>query len=847
MDYRISTFSTHKIYSPSVLIVEPNPYHGIILPGFTKYFQTLGYKVDIFLRSENYTAIPFVRYEKNNLPSLFHGSAAEIKSVLQSEKIKEYDFVLISSNAYWEPGIYQNSYIRYLNFIPEPKYGTLFVEHNLSHIKDDDSELFYENQRLLTLYHFAYQNETTTMINPHYIGKFKPYTKSETINFITVGSISKESKNHELLIDAANKLLKKRVNNFTITLVGDGTLNIPKHLEKYIKYLGVLNFPDMLREIERADFYLPLLDPILTSHRKYLAGTTTGSLLLMLGSTKIPVMNKEFAKFYGFNKDNSIMYENNELVSGMHRAIQLSENNYKLFQSNLKIYAKRIETESLQNLKNTLETLKKTDHSIVKKINQDQLFLAKKRLLNDLNKTRLEIKQLRRQLGVDDDSIFFKIKQYVSNFKKDTNSNSIGVETDNQLMELNKLTSYRNKLVKLRKILFFMPWFVYVSDRLYYSIKTMHSFGIRKQLIGSNKTLVIFGAIPYTYRYQRPQHLAYELCKKGWKALYIELIRSSFSSLLINKIQNSIFNVLISTTDNPNPTMQLPTDKNKKEIVSFIKKLQLAKKTKFKLDHPFWSFITEHFANPIIYDCMDDHESFEASNDEFVTLEKDLVKKSSAVIASSNALLEKMKKYSAKKTILIKNAGDYKHFATTINGHRPSTNDKQIIGYYGAIAEWFDEKIIIELAKQLPEVSIMLIGQVSHPTLVQAVSQYKNITLLGEKPYKVLPNYLHMFNVCLIPFIINDLTRATNPVKIYEYFAAGKPVVSTNLPELQEYKNIMYLAQSIQEFVEKVKKALNEKNKDLIKQRQEIAKNNTWEKRGEELNKLFNSLTYSAQ
>ena len=88
---------------------------------------------------------------------------------------------------------------------------------------------------------------------------------------------------------------------------------------------------------------------------------------------------------------------------------------------------------------------------------------------------------------------------------------------------------------------------------------------------------------------------------------------------------------------------------------------------------------------------------------------------------------------------------------------------------------------------------------------------YSNIHFLGRRSYDSLPSYVKAFSICIIPFRIYKLTDAINPIKLYEYLAAGKPVISTRLSELSDYKKIIYLANNNSEFLELVDKALNTK------------------------------------
>ena len=110
----------------------------------------------------------------------------------------------------------------------------------------------------------------------------------------------------------------------------------------------------------------------------------------------------------------------------------------------------------------------------------------------------------------------------------------------------------------------------------------------------------------------------------------------------------------------------------------------------------------------------------------------------------------------------------------------------------------------------------------------------KNVKFFGKIPYAKLPEYLKEFDITIIPFMIDELTKAVDPIKTYEYMAAGKNIVSTNLPELHWLKDYIYIAKNKDDFVEMCEEAIrNPKRRpeELI----EIAMENTWERRIEQI------------
>ena len=135
----------------------------------------------------------------------------------------------------------------------------------------------------------------------------------------------------------------------------------------------------------------------------------------------------------------------------------------------------------------------------------------------------------------------------------------------------------------------------------------------------------------------------------------------------------------------------------------------------------------------------------------------------------------------------------------------------------------------------------MLIGHTFGADLAGLVG-LPNVYLLGEQPYEILPDYLAAFDVACIPFRLSDLTRATNPVKFYEYLCAGKPIVSVRLPELAEHAEYVYFADGPDEFVDAIARGLAEGDDRQAGRRIDVARANTWEMRCADLGRAIEAV-----
>jgi GT2 family glycosyltransferase len=165
-----------------------------------------------------------------------------------------------------------------------------------------------------------------------------------------------------------------------------------------------------------------------------------------------------------------------------------------------------------------------------------------------------------------------------------------------------------------------------------------------------------------------------------------------------------------------------------------------------------------------------------------------------------------------------------------------------VIGYFGALARWVDVPLVEAVARSHPEATIVLAGGHFDVDL-GPLERLPNVRLLGQRPYAEMPRLLWGFDVCLIPFVVNDITEATNPVKFYEYLFSGKPVVAPALPELEPFADVAYLARDRGHFVDQLDRALAERADDPRReQRRRLAEVNDWSRRYDVMDEVVRGL-----
>lgn len=258
----------------------------------------------------------------------------------------------------------------------------------------------------------------------------------------------------------------------------------------------------------------------------------------------------------------------------------------------------------------------------------------------------------------------------------------------------------------------------------------------------------------------------------------------------------------------------------------------------------FWSFtpdvpfmLDKFGEEKAVYYCVDDHASFTGYNREQVLAdEEELCRRSDLVITTSMAL-QKAKEPLNPNTMMVPHGVDYDHFVKAMDEGLPAPDDIADIphprlGFFGLIRDWVDLDLLAEVARRKPEWHMVLIGDSTVD-----LSPYRclsNMHFLDRKPYDVLPAYCRQFDVGLIPFKINELTLAVNPIKLREYLAAGLPVVSTPLPEVELYSNMVEIAGDPETFIAGIETSLNgQSTPDARAARIDAMAQETWPKKVE--------------
>lgn len=244
----------------------------------------------------------------------------------------------------------------------------------------------------------------------------------------------------------------------------------------------------------------------------------------------------------------------------------------------------------------------------------------------------------------------------------------------------------------------------------------------------------------------------------------------------------------------------------------------------------------------VIYHCVDDYAEFSGVNGDFLRrAERQLVTLSDLVFTSSKQLWKERVAYNP-NSYFVPHGVDVNHFSRARDPHLTIPEDiagvrHPIVGFFGLLADWVDLDVVGGAARIRPDWSFVLVGRCA--TDVSMLKGLPNVHLLGQRPYETLPAYCRAFDVGVIPFRMNNLTVKANPLKLREYLAAGLPVVSTPLPEVAKYAELVRMAGDADEFVHEIEQALKERGEGFAQARVAAMRRESWESRVEEFSRYI--------
>lgn len=280
------------------------------------------------------------------------------------------------------------------------------------------------------------------------------------------------------------------------------------------------------------------------------------------------------------------------------------------------------------------------------------------------------------------------------------------------------------------------------------------------------------------------------------------------------------------------------------EIKTAIERLNFSNYFIFNDSDMFRSFYLKELLEPelYVYYTRDNLIAVDFWKKQGIRIEAALMKKADLVVANSTYLAEHAQQFNP-HSYYVGQGCDVSLFDKKLIDTVPDDIagiKNPIIGYIGALFSLrLDIEVLVYLAEQRPDWSIVLVGPEDEAFKASKLHHISNVHFLGSKPMEALPSYLNHFDVALNPQKLNEVTIGNYPRKIDEYLAMGKPTVATLTKAMDVFKDYTYLAETKEDYLNLVERALQENSLEKEQARSVFARSHTWENN---VSEIYNSM-----
>ena len=388
---------------------------------------------------------------------------------------------------------------------------------------------------------------------------------------------------------------------------------------------------------------------------------------------------------------------------------------------------------------------------------------------------------------------------------------------------------YSNYLVKLS-----------VKERIYVAVnKKKFIEGIDRILSKNSYDRIVIWRSSFGWDvplYQRPQHIFSNFAKQRTLVFY-EVTRFTDDVKRIKKQADNLYLVNYANTAFSKLLFQELEKCKAPKYVQFYSTDWTLPAAKIK------EYMQQGYK--IVYEYIDDLNPHLAGTDELPVNVKEkydlaMTDKNIFVVVTAEALKKDViEKRGDVRLAFSSNGVDYAHFHDGCDPNFKCDEEfesilkkgQPVIGYYGALAKWFDYDLLKKIDQE-NKYQVVLFGIKYDDSYDKSgADQWKNVHFCGSRPYEILQNYAARMDVLTIPFLINDITKATSPVKLFEYMALNKPIVTTDMDECRKYESVL-IGHDHKEFLEQLDKAILLKTDETYKALlDKEALENTWEEK----------------
>jgi UDP-galactopyranose mutase len=359
--------------------------------------------------------------------------------------------------------------------------------------------------------------------------------------------------------------------------------------------------------------------------------------------------------------------------------------------------------------------------------------------------------------------------------------------------------------------------------------------------------IIVFSHLRWDFVLQRPQHLLSKLAQ-DYQVLFVEepIHDAQGTHWVLSNPEPNI------TVCQPHTTVSMPGfhDDQLPQLRQLVRQL-----VSDHDDHMVWFYtpmalplLQELQPRAVIYDCMDELSAFRNAPKQLLQRESGLLKVADIVFTGGPSLYRAKRDRHA-NVHCFPSSVDVTHFKTALDRTNSHPLHKDIpgprLGFYGVIDERFDAELIARVADAHPQWQIVLVGPVVKVDPA-SLPQRDNVHYMGQQPYAALPNFLAGWDVCLLPFALNDSTRFISPTKTLEYMAAELPIVSTPVADVKDiYSDIVYIAEDSVAFISACEAALlesQEQRAEKIERMRKTVSSTSWAATAGKMRELLEAL-----
>lgn len=248
-----------------------------------------------------------------------------------------------------------------------------------------------------------------------------------------------------------------------------------------------------------------------------------------------------------------------------------------------------------------------------------------------------------------------------------------------------------------------------------------------------------------------------------------------------------------------------------------------------------------------VYECVDELSAAKGlvRSKTVKELEGRLLNKVQLVIVTHENLY-RSKESLAREIHLIPNGAEVEHFQKSSLPKTPVAQEmkeipRPVVGFLGSVQYWIDMDLLRFLALSKPEWSFALVGPKGRLAQTKKIENLPNVYMLGRKSYEDLPSYLKAFDVCLNPYVLDETALNCSPLKLYEYLATGKPVVSVDMPEARKFDGLVAIGRDYSDILRLLSEAIKPEamDKDRIVARIDAVREHGWDNRFAQLEKIL--------